>query len=57
MRRLYLKIYLTIIASLVLVVLVAGAVWRWRESRRPAGVRNGRRAASTGCCPRRCARG
>ena len=29
MRRLYLKIYLTIIASLVFVVLVAGAVWRW----------------------------
>jgi signal transduction histidine kinase len=29
MRRLYLKIYLTIIASLFLVVLVAGAVWRW----------------------------
>ena len=29
MRRLYLKIYLTIIASLVLVVVVAGAVWRW----------------------------
>ena len=29
MRRLYLKIYLTIIASLLLVVLVAGSVWRW----------------------------
>jgi hypothetical protein len=29
MRRLYLKIYLTIIASLLLVVLVAGGVWRW----------------------------
>ena len=29
MRRLYLKIYLTIIVSLVFVVLVAGAVWRW----------------------------
>jgi signal transduction histidine kinase len=29
MRRLYLKIYLTIIASLLLVVLVAGTVWRW----------------------------
>jgi signal transduction histidine kinase len=28
MRRLYQKIYLTIVASLVLVVLVAGAVWR-----------------------------
>lgn len=29
MRRLYLKIHLTILASLLLVVLVAGAVWRW----------------------------
>jgi len=29
MRRLYLKIYFTIIASLLLVVLVAGGVWRW----------------------------
>ncbi|MBX9841170.1 MAG: HAMP domain-containing histidine kinase [Xanthobacteraceae bacterium] len=29
MRRLYLKIYLTIIASLVLVVVVAAGVWRW----------------------------
>ena len=29
MRRLYLKFYLTIIVSLLLVVLVAGAVWRW----------------------------
>ena len=29
MRRLYLKIYLTIIASLLLVVLVTGGVWRW----------------------------
>jgi len=29
MRRLYQKIYLTIIASLVLVVLVAGAAWRF----------------------------
>jgi signal transduction histidine kinase len=29
MRRLYLKIYLTIIASLVLVVLVAGGLWRF----------------------------
>jgi hypothetical protein len=28
MRRLYQKIYLTIVASLVLVVIVAGAVWR-----------------------------
>jgi signal transduction histidine kinase len=29
MRRLYQKIYLTILASLLLVVLVAGGVWRW----------------------------
>jgi signal transduction histidine kinase len=29
MRRHYQKIYLTIIASLLLVVLVAGGVWRW----------------------------
>jgi signal transduction histidine kinase len=29
MRRLYQKIYLTIITSLLLVVLVAGGVWRW----------------------------
>src|SRR3954464_6828251 len=29
MHRLYLKIYVTVIASLVLVVLVAGGVWRW----------------------------
>ena len=29
MRRLYQKIYLTIIATLLLVVLVAGGVWRW----------------------------
>lgn len=28
MKRLYLKIYLTIVASLVLVVLIAGAAWR-----------------------------
>src|SRR5436190_19946098 len=31
MRRLYQKIYLTIIASLLLVVLVAGGVWRWAD--------------------------
>ena len=36
MRRLYQKIYLTIIASLLLVVLVAGGVWRW-GSGDPAG--------------------
>ena len=29
MRRLYQKIYLTILASLLLVVLVAGGIWRW----------------------------
>jgi signal transduction histidine kinase len=29
MRRLYLKIYLTIVASLVLVVLITGAMWRF----------------------------
>ena len=36
MRRLYQKIYLTIIASLVLVVLVAGAVWRFGAQYSPA---------------------
>ena len=36
MRRLYQKIYLTIIASLVLVVLVAGAVWRFGAEYSPA---------------------
>jgi signal transduction histidine kinase len=35
MRRLYHKIYLTIIASLVLVVLVAGAVWRFGSGASP----------------------
>src|SRR5258708_5624090 len=35
MKRLYQKIYLTIIASLLLVVLVAGAVWRFRGDRMP----------------------
>jgi signal transduction histidine kinase len=35
MRRLYQKIYLTIIASLLLVVLVAGAVWRLGADRLP----------------------
>ncbi len=34
MRRLYQKIYLTIIASLLLVVLVAGGIWRWAAARR-----------------------
>src|SRR5262245_40593719 len=36
MRRLYQKIYLTIIASLVLVVLVSGAVWRFGAEYSPA---------------------
>jgi signal transduction histidine kinase len=35
MRRLYQKIYLTIIASLLLVVLVAGAIWRFGADRTP----------------------
>jgi signal transduction histidine kinase len=37
MRRLYQKIYLTIIASLVLVVLVAGAIWHLAADRTPIG--------------------
>ena len=36
MRRLYQKIYLAIIASLVLVVLLAGAVWRFGAEYSPA---------------------
>jgi signal transduction histidine kinase len=36
MRRLYQKIYLTIIASLILVVLVAGAIWRFGAEYSPA---------------------
>jgi signal transduction histidine kinase len=36
-KRLYQKIYLTIVASLVLVVLVAGAVWRFGAQYSPAG--------------------
>ena len=36
MKRLYQKIYLTIIASLLLVVLVAGAVWRMGVDRMPS---------------------
>src|SRR5690242_21946373 len=35
MKRLYQKIYLTIIASLLLVVLVAGGVWRLGADRMP----------------------
>ncbi|MCC7348402.1 MAG: HAMP domain-containing protein [Variibacter sp.] len=36
MRRLYLKIYLTIIASLLLVVLMAAAIWRFGLENSPA---------------------
>ena len=36
MTRLYQRIYLTIIASLLVVVLVAGAVWRFRPEDSPA---------------------
>src|SRR5262245_12060362 len=36
MRHLYQKIHLTIIASLVMVVLVAGAVWRFGAQYSPA---------------------
>lgn len=36
MRRLYQKIYLTIIASLVLVVAVSGAIWRFGGQNSPA---------------------
>ncbi len=35
MHRLYLKIYVTVIASLVLVVMVAGGVWRWGSGAPP----------------------
>lgn len=35
MKRLYLKVYLTVIASLVLVVLVGGAIWRLGVDRTP----------------------
>ena len=50
MPRLYQKIYLTILASLLLVVLVAGAFWRLGASNAPvgAGVRNGRRDGDGG---------
>jgi signal transduction histidine kinase len=37
MRRLYQKIYLTIIASLVLVVMVAGTIWHLAADRTPIG--------------------
>src|SRR5215510_8052202 len=36
MRRLYQKIYLTVIASLVMVVLVSGAIWRFGGEFTPA---------------------
>ena len=36
MRRLYHQLYLTIIASLLLVVLVAGGLWRFAPSETPA---------------------
>ena len=54
MRRLYQKIYLTIIASLLLVVLVAGGVWRFGAERLAGepGVRDGRASSR----PRRCRR-
>jgi signal transduction histidine kinase len=35
MKRLYLKVYLTVIASLLLVVLVGGAIWRLGVDRTP----------------------
>src|SRR5689334_11844012 len=35
MKRLYLQFYLTIIASLVIVVLTAGALWRFAPSDTP----------------------
>ena len=37
MRRLYQKIYLTIVATLVLVVLIAGALWRLGSAGSPFG--------------------
>ena len=54
MRRLYQKIYLTIIASLVLVVLIAGAIWRFGAGGPPAvaGVRDRGRAGRRRCCRR-----
>ena len=47
MRRLYHQFYLTIIASLLLVVLAAGALWRFAPSDTPAdqALRDRRRAA------------
>ncbi|HEY7665660.1 MAG TPA: HAMP domain-containing sensor histidine kinase [Xanthobacteraceae bacterium] len=37
MRRLYLQVYLTIVASLVLVVLTAGLIWHFTSGFRPFG--------------------
>src|SRR5690349_14583800 len=37
MRRLYLKIYLTVVAVLVLVVLIAGGMWRFGAGGPPGG--------------------
>ena len=36
MRRLYHKVYLTIVASLIVVLFVAGALWRWAADGPPA---------------------
>lgn len=36
MRRLYHKVYLTIVASLIAVLVVAGALWRWAADGPPA---------------------
>ena len=54
MRRLYLKIYGTIIVSLVLVVIVAGGVWRWGSAARRARRCSRSRAKSQAsrCLPR-----
>jgi len=37
MKRLYLQVYLTVVASLLLVVLAAGAMWRFAAEAGPAG--------------------
>ena len=53
MQRLYQKIYLTIIVSMLLVVLVAGAIWRLgaRESPAERGIRDGGRALGRRAAP------
>ena len=38
MRRLYLQIYLTIVASLILVVLTAGILWHFTANVPPGGI-------------------